>query len=275
MAFEEIQLKILIVDQQDSHYLRSMVDLLNEGGFNVDFCFDPETTYRKLKNSVRPVDLLIIDLECMHETDGFLFLKALKEQEFCRGLKIIITTNSVLDPRLSSSQNELGIHAFFNKARFFEELFYIVADIVPPGGHNQRKSRRVPVRFLVNYLANEKARSYYANNLSRDGIFVKNAQADPVGTVANLSFNLPGDSLVLQAKAKVVRALRYPMDVSSLRYETFPPGNGLVFTEMQEEHRRSLIEFVAREEARVFGSRGQWVEGEEKGPTECVDVSGF
>jgi PleD family two-component response regulator len=44
MAFEEIKLKILIVDQQESHYLRSMVDLLNEGGFNVDFCFDPETT---------------------------------------------------------------------------------------------------------------------------------------------------------------------------------------------------------------------------------------
>src|SRR5215510_852021 len=125
MAFEEIKLKILVVDRQDSFYLRSLVDLLNEGGFNVDFCSDPETTYRKLKNSVRPVDLLIIDLECIQDTDGFLFLKALKEQEFCRGLKIIITTNSVFDPRLSSSQTELCIHAFFNKARLFEELFYI------------------------------------------------------------------------------------------------------------------------------------------------------
>ena len=275
MALEEIKLKILVVDEQGCYHLRSLVDLLNEGGFNVDFCSDPETTYRKLKNSVRPVDLLIIDLECVRETDGFLFLKVLKEQDFCKALKIVITTNSVLDSRLSSPQNGLGICAFFNKARPFEELFYIVGDIAPPGFQNLRKSRRVPVRILVNYLVNGKAQSHYASNLSRDGIFIRNSEADQVGTVAQVSFNLPGNSLTLQAKAKVVRALRYHTNVSSLRYETFPPGNGLVFTEMTDEHKQALKEFVDREEARIFGSNGRWGGVREEETTEYVDVSDF
>jgi CheY-like chemotaxis protein len=276
MALEEIKLKILVVDQQGSHHLRSLVDLLNEGGFNVDFCSDPETTYRKLKNSVRPVDLLIIDLECVQDTDGFLFLKALKEQDFCRAVKIIVTTNSVLDPRLSSSKNSLGICAFFNKARPFEELFYIVADVTPPGFQNLRRSRRVPVRILVNYLVNGKAQSHYASNLSRDGIFIRNSEADPVGTIADVSFNLPGNSsLTLQAKAKVVRALRYHTNVSSLRYETFPPGNGLVFTDMTDEHRQILKEFVDREEARIFGFNGRWGRVQEEETAEYIDVSDF
>ena len=269
---DDIKLKILVVDQQDSHYLRSLVDLLNEGGFNVDFCSDPETAYRKLKNSVRPVDLLIIDLACLQDTDGFAFLKLLKEQEFCHDLKIIITTNSILDPRLSSAQRELGIYVFFNKARSFEELFYIVADIVPPGSPDLRKSRRVPVRFLVSYLVDEKAQFYYASNLSHDGIFIRKFQADSVGTIAQLSFNLPGSSLALDAKARVVRVLRYPKNVSPLRYETFPPGNGLVFIEMSEDHRSILKEFVDREEARIFGSRNLSVED---GTAEFIDASGY
>jgi uncharacterized protein (TIGR02266 family) len=275
MALDEIKLKILVVDQQGSYYVRSLVDLLNDGGFNVDFSSDPEITYRKLKSSVRPVDLLIIDLGCIQDTDGFVFLKVLKEQEFCRGLKIIITTNSLLDPRLSSAQRELGIYAFFNKARSFEELFYIVADIVPPGGQDLRKSRRVPVRFLVSYVVNEKAQFYYASNLSHGGIFIRKSQADPVGTTVQLSFNLPGNSTTLEAKAKVVRVLRYPVNVSSVRYETFPPGNGLVFSEMSEDHRSMLKEFVDREEARIFGSRSQWVEAEEEGTAEFRDASGY
>ena len=58
MALEQTKLKILVVDQPDSNYARTLVDSLNDGGFNADFCSDSETTYRKLKNSVRPVDLL-------------------------------------------------------------------------------------------------------------------------------------------------------------------------------------------------------------------------
>jgi len=260
MALEQIKLKILVVDQPGSNYARALVDSLNDGGFNADFCSDSETTYRKLKNSVRPIDLLVIDLACIQDTDGLAFLRVLKEQEFCQSLKTIITTNSILDPRLSSAQHELGIYAFFNKARSLEELFYIVADIVPPGGQDLRKSRRVPVRFLVNYLVDGKTQFYYASNLSHGGIFIRKSHADPVGTKVQLSFDLPGDSRTLEAAAKVVRVLQYPVSVSSLRYETFPPGNGLMFTEMSEHHRSLLKEFLAREEARIFGSRSQSAE---------------
>jgi CheY-like chemotaxis protein len=260
----QIKLKILIVDQKDSHYLRSLVDFLTEGDFNVDFCSDPETTYLKLKNSVRPVDLLIIDLGSIQETDGFLFLKALKEQDFCRNLRVVVTTNSLLDNRLSPAQTELGICAFFNKARPFEELFYIVADILPPGVQELRGFRRIPVRILVDYVVDGNTQLHYASNLSQGGIFIRNVQPDSVGTMASLSFNLPGSSFIIEAKAKAVRAVRYSTDVSSLRYETFPPGNGFLFVEMTPEYRFHLKEFVDREESRIFGSRQELAECGEK-----------
>jgi len=88
-----------------------------------------------------------------------------------------------------------------------------------------------------------------------------------------LSFNLPGNSTTLEAKAKVVRVLQYPMNVSSLRFETFPPGNGLVFTEISQDHRRILKEFVGREELRIFGSRNECVE--EGGAVDLRNASGY
>jgi PleD family two-component response regulator len=70
MALEQITLKILVVDQLGFNYALNLVDSLNDGGFNVDFCSDPETNFRKLKNSARPVDLLIIDLASIQDTDA-------------------------------------------------------------------------------------------------------------------------------------------------------------------------------------------------------------
>src|SRR3989442_842600 len=246
--------KILVVEQEGL-YLRCLIDILGEVGFNVDSCCDEEASYRKLKNSVRPVDLLIIDLECIQQVDRFGFLKILREREFCKSTKVIITTDSLIDERLSQVQNELGICACFNKARPPEELVYIVTDILPPRGQNLRQFRRIPARFLVNYGVGNETQLHYAANVSRGGIFIRNAQPDPVGTIVHLAFNLPGGSSTLRVRSEVVRIVQNVSDVSSLRYETFPPGNGLVFLEMAEEHRRLLKEFLDQEETRIFGLR--------------------
>ena len=246
--------KILVVEQEGL-YLRCLIDILGEVGFNVDSCCDEEASYRKLKNSVRPVDLLIIDLECIQQVDRFGFLKILREREFCKSTNVIITTDSLIDEPLSEVQNELAICACFNKARPPEDLVYIVTDILPPGGQNLRQFRRIPARFLVNYGVGNETQLHYAANVSRGGIFIRNAQPDPVGTIVHLAFNLPGGSSTLRARSEVVRIVQNVSDVSSLRYETFPPGNGLVFLEMAEEHRRLLKEFLDQEETRIFGLR--------------------
>jgi CheY-like chemotaxis protein len=251
-----MKLKILVVEQE-SHYLRCLIGLLVEVGFNVDSCCDGEATYRKLKNSVRPVDLLIIDLECIQEVDRFGFLKILKEREFCKNTKLIITTNSLIDERLDQVQKELAIGACFNKARPLEELVCIVTDILPPGGQNLREFRRILARVLVKCAVGDLTQLHYSANVSQGGIFIRNAQPEPVGTIVHLAFNLPGSSFTLRAKAKVARIVQNAPDGSSLRYETFPTGNGLVFLEMTEEHRSMLNEFLDQAESRIFGSANE------------------
>ena len=248
-----LRFKLLVVDQPGPH-LDYLTEVLREVGYNVDAAFDAETTFRKLRSSVRPVDLMIIDLECIHSpVDPLRFLKQLKKQDFCRSTQLIVTTHRLLDERLSQVSQDLGIHACFNRARPLEELICLATAIFPPRGHNLRAARRFPVKFLVHYAIGASRYPYYVTNLSRGGMFILKSKPDPVGTQAKLTFTLPGSTVSLNATAKVVRAVHQALEVGTSHYHMFPPGNGLVFLEMATEQRQILNDFCAREEARIFG----------------------
>lgn len=246
-----IRFKVLVVDQPGPHrdYL---VGVLREVGYNVDAASGSEATYRKLRSSVRPVDLLIIDLESLQGVDGLRFLKVLKKDECCTDTQLIITIRGWLDERLVDLRGELAIRASFNKVRPLDELLCLVTAILPPGGQNLRASRRFPVKFLVHYAVGTNRHLFYASNLGLGGIFICNSQPDPVGTVAQLAFTLPRNTVPLKAEAKVVRAVQHVSEVGTLHYQMFPPGNGLVFVEMSAEHRRLLKEFCDQEETRIY-----------------------
>jgi CheY-like chemotaxis protein len=249
-----VKIKVMVVDKPDI-FTSALVELLSEGGYNVDSCYDAESTYRKFRASVRPYDMLIIDLDALTETDGYLFLKALSREEWYKDLRVIITTNGLIDQRLSQQDQNLNICIYFNKTRTIEEFFLIVTDVLPPTGKELRYSRRIPIKMLVSYIAKGVTSLHYAVNLSHSGIFTQNSQPDPVGTIAQLSFNLPGVPNPLVAKAKVMRVVQYEGPVSSLRNQNFPAGAGLAFLEMTDEHKTQLNKFLDQEEIRIFGSK--------------------
>ena len=141
---------------------------------------------------MRPVDLLIIDLECLEEVDGLRFLQILKQEECCTDTQLIMTIHGLVDQRLNEVRDPLAIRASFNKARPFEELLCLVTTLLPPSGHNLRSSRRFPVKFLVHYAIGGTRQLCHAINLSLGGIFLRNSQPDPVDTLAKLAFTLPG-----------------------------------------------------------------------------------
>lgn len=246
-----IRFKILVVDQAGPH-IDYLVGVLREVGYNVDAASDSEATFRKLRSSVRPVDLLIIDLESLRGVDGLRFLHVLRKEECCTKTHVIVMIRGSLDSRLVDVRSELAVRASFNKLRPIEELLCLVTAILPPRGHNLRSSRRFPVKFLVDYAVGSNRQLCYANNLGLGGIFVCNPQPDPVNTLAQLSFTLPGNAVPLKAEAKVVRAVQQVSEVGTLHYQTFPPGNGLVFLEMSAEHQRLLKEYCDEEETRIF-----------------------
>jgi hypothetical protein len=247
----QLRLKILVIDREDSEFLRSAVSIFDGAGFNVDFCSDWDSMQRKLKHSVRATDFLIIDLTCFQDRDSYLLLTELRGKEYLKDLKIILTTDSLVEELLLRTRRELGIVGTFNKSRDVEELLYVVTNIVPPTGENIRRSRRVPVRFLVHYAMNNKTKVLCARNLSRDGLFVQNCPPDSVGTLVELSFNLPGKPRKLNLKARVARAT---VGSQVTNQEVFPAGNGLEFVEVPEADAAVLKEFMKHEELRIFGS---------------------
>jgi uncharacterized protein (TIGR02266 family) len=246
----QLRLKILVVDREDSEVLRSLVSIFDAGGFNVDFCSDWDSLQRKLKNSVRATDFLIIDLAGFRDRDGYLLLTELKGKEYTKDLKIILITDSPIAESLLRTRRELGIVATFNKTRPAEELLYVLTNILPPSGENLRRSRRIPARFFVYHTGQGKTNVLCARNLSRGGIFVENHTPDPVGTLVELSFTLPGRTSKLVAKARVARATTGSHTTEN---GTFPAGNGLEFTELSEADASSLQEFMEQEESRIFG----------------------
>ena len=96
----DLTLKVLVVDRENSEFLRSAVRIFDEAGFNVDFSSDWEFMQRKLKYSIRATDFLIIDLTCFQERDGYLLLMELREKKYSKGLKIILTTDTLVEELL-------------------------------------------------------------------------------------------------------------------------------------------------------------------------------
>jgi hypothetical protein len=245
-----LRLKILVVDREDSEFLRSSVVIFDEMGFNVDFCSDWDSMLRKLKHSVRATDFLIIDLAHFQDRNSYLLLMELRGKEYTKDLKIILTTETLVEEELLRARGELGIVASFNKTRHVEELLYVITNIIPPGGENLRRSRRIPARFLVHSTLNGKTKVLCARNLSRDGIFVENHTPDPVGTMVELSFALPGRNSSLALRARAARAT---VGSHVTKQEVFPAGNGFEFVQVSDVDARSLKEYVEHEELRIFG----------------------
>jgi hypothetical protein len=246
----QLRLKVLVVDREDSEFLRSSVSIFDEAGFNVDFCSDWDSMQRKLKHSVRATDFLIIDIACFQDRDSYLLLMELRGKEYTKDLKIILTTDTLVEELLLRTRRDLGIVASFNKTRHVEELLYVLTNILPPSGENLRRSRRIPARFLVHSTMNSKTKVLCARNLSRDGIFVENHTPEPVGTMVELSFTLPGRNSKLVFKARVARATA---GSHMTKQEVFPAGNGFEFVEVSDLDARSLKEYVEHEELRIFG----------------------
>ena len=256
----ESRLKILVVDHENSGFLRSSVSLFGEAGFNVDSCSDWDAMQRKLDPSVRTTDILIIDITCFQDRDSYLLLMELRGKEYTKDLKIILTTETLVEELLLRTRRELGIVASFNKKRPVEELLYVLTNIFPPSGENLRRSRRIPARFLVQSTLEGKTKVLCARNLSRDGIFVENHIPDPVGTAVELSFTLPGRSSELLVKARVARATA---GSQVTKQEVFPAGNGFEFIDVSDLDARFLREYLEHEELRICGS------DEEPSPTQA------
>jgi len=103
---------------------------------------------------------------------------------------------------------------------------------------DRRESPRIPVEMWVEESTERELYFQRSGNLSSGGIFLENTIPHPKGTVVNLQFTLPGDTVPLKVRGEIVNAAA-----------SDELGMGIKFVDMEPDVERRIAEFVQRAEA--------------------------
>ncbi|MBI5480976.1 MAG: PilZ domain-containing protein [Deltaproteobacteria bacterium] len=108
----------------------------------------------------------------------------------------------------------------------------------PPGNAQERReSPRIPVEMWVEESTERELYFQRSANLSVGGIFLENTIPHPKGTIVNLQFTLPGDTLPVKVRGEIVNAAA-----------SDELGMGIKFVDVDPEVERRISEFVQRAE---------------------------
>jgi len=109
----------------------------------------------------------------------------------------------------------------------------------PPGNSQERReSPRIPVEMWVEESTERELYFQRSGNLSSGGIFLENTIPHPKGTVVNLQFTLPGDTVPIKVRGEIVNAAA-----------SDELGMGIKFVDVEPDVERRITEFVQRAEA--------------------------
>jgi uncharacterized protein (TIGR02266 family) len=101
--------------------------------------------------------------------------------------------------------------------------------------NERRNAVRVPVEMWVEESNDRELYFQRSANLSIGGMFLENTVPHPVGTVINIKFTLPGDTVKVMAKAQIVNA----SDSDSAL------GMGLKFIDLETSVEERIRSFIA------------------------------
>jgi len=106
-------------------------------------------------------------------------------------------------------------------------------------GSEGREHRRFPVEVEVSLHSESNFYMGFAQNLSEGGIFIATYDFDPVGTVVEFEFAIPGTDEPVRARG-VVRWLRELQSDN----EDVMPGMGIQFTHMSRSGEAHIRKFL-------------------------------
>jgi len=73
-----------------------------------------------------------------------------------------------------------------------------------PGAHERRQAERIPLEMWVEETTERDRYFRRAGNLSKGGLRLDHTIPLPLGTLVNLTFTLPGDSLPVEVACEIV-----------------------------------------------------------------------
>ncbi|HAC55862.1 TPA: hypothetical protein DCF80_00025 [Candidatus Saccharibacteria bacterium] len=120
--------KILVIDD-DGLLLKSLSDMLDKKGYDVDTAGDGETGL-KLALDKKPA-LIILDYQ-MPGMDGLTMLQQLRQSDSTQSIEVIFATNTY-DTSVINTALSLGVHDYILKSdSSLEQIAELVNQYVPP-----------------------------------------------------------------------------------------------------------------------------------------------
>ncbi len=109
-------------------------------------------------------------------------------------------------------------------------------------GKERRREPRVLLNIEVDYSSEDTFLFAYITDMSNRGIFIHTNTPEPIGTLLNLDFALPGEEgrLAVEGEVMWVNTFR-PGD-----FENINPGMGVRFTEIEDDQQRQITKLVQR-----------------------------
>jgi len=114
----------------------------------------------------------------------------------------------------------------------------LLYDVLRKLTDEQRRTPRVPVRMRVEVEEQVPLRSLMSVNISEGGIYLRTPLPLPEHTLLHLAFTLPLDTAQVRAAGIVVRTSPFDEQLET------EPGMGLRFTEISEDSRRMIRNYV-------------------------------
>ena len=105
---------------------------------------------------------------------------------------------------------------------------------------SQRRHDRAELNVEVSLEGDHNFFVGFSENISEGGLFVATHSLREIGSIIRLTFRLPDRALPIEVEA-VVRWLRLFNDGSDV-----PPGLGLQFVDLSDEHAHAIRAFVER-----------------------------
>ena len=105
---------------------------------------------------------------------------------------------------------------------------------------NRRRYLRVPLRVKVTNRLTDFFEFHSSTNISVGGMFLRSESPYAVDARLKLEFTLPGDKQPIYAEGTVVRVVHPGNE------ENIDPGMGVKFTQIDQDHIKSIERFVEK-----------------------------
>lgn len=241
------KLNILIYEEEE--FFRSILqNMLSDPKFHVTFAPTAEKAYELVCTNLDSLQLFLLSISKNRDDDLKLLYK-IKKENIGAKMKMLIMAETIPARDAIETLKELGVSGMIKKGCSQEEVLHIIHTlIVPKPYENIRRHKRALVTIPVKYRLGDDEYATNTFTLAQGGMFLKDMNPQPPGTVLQVRFGLPGHNYEFSCQAEVVYSIPYFVGVANMH----TPGMAVKFLDLPEAEMRAIDEYVNRCYASYF-----------------------